>query len=534
MIFNRIIAKNYKKFSSLNLNLNKDINIFVGNNECGKSTLLEIISVVTTCKLGAKQLQFNISKDFFNKSSVDQYLLSINEGKPQSPPEILMELYAIDDSLSSQYKGKNNSLHEDCPGLKIEIIFDEQYNSIYQKMIAEKKLKDLPVEFYKVRWTDFDDQLISVHNNPCSVSLIDTSKNNYNNLVDGYINEEITTILSTEELTTLGMAYRQNRVKFSEEELLAKLNDEITKKSLLPENKITLSLKDTLMNEWKKDLSLDLDQIPFYLSGKGTQNTLKTNLALNKVKEKANVLLIEEPENHLSYANMNKLISNITIHNQDKQIFITTHSNFVANKIGLEKIIMIENNIAVSFNDINQETVSYFKKLPGYDTLRMILSKEPILVEGPSDELIIQRAYKDLNDKLPIENGIDVISVRGLSFKRFCDIAKAINKDIRIITDNDGDKENRIIKKYKEYEKYKNIKIFFQEDNDLYSLEPNIVSANAENLKNLSLILFNEELGKEELIKKMESDKTDWALKIFESNKKIQYPQYIQSCVTYE
>jgi predicted ATP-dependent endonuclease of OLD family len=32
-------------------------------------------------------------------------------------------------------------------------------------------------------------------------------------------------------------------------------------------------------------------------------------------------------------------------------------------------------------------------KLPGYDTLRLILCNKAILVEGPSDELIVQKAY---------------------------------------------------------------------------------------------------------------------------------------------
>ena len=42
--------------------------------------------------------------------------------------------------------------------------------------------------------------------------------------------------------------------------------------------------------------------------------------------------------------------------------------------------------------------MNYFKKLPGYDTLRLVLAKRVILVEGPSDELVVQRAYRDAHD----------------------------------------------------------------------------------------------------------------------------------------
>ena len=37
-------------------------------------------------------------------------------------------------------------------------------------------------------------------------------------------------------------------------------------------------------------------------------------------------------------------------------------------------------------------TFEFFKKVAGYDTLRLILCKKSILVEGDSDELVVQRA----------------------------------------------------------------------------------------------------------------------------------------------
>ena len=89
-------------------------------------------------------------------------------------------------------------------------------------------------------------------------------------------------------------------------------------------------------------------------------------------------------------------------------------------------------------------------KLSGYDTLRLILADKAILVEGPSDELVVQKAYKQKHGKLPLENGVDVISVRGLSFKRFLEIGKLLELDIRVVTDNDG-KLDALKEKYKDY-----------------------------------------------------------------------------------
>src|SRR3546814_4634276 len=90
-------------------------------------------------------------------------------------------------------------------------------------------------------------------------------------------------------------------------------------------------------------------------------------------------------------------------------------------------------------------------KLPGHDTLRMVLSTRSILVEGPSDELIVQKAYIQKNGKMPLEDGVEVISVNSLAFKRFLDIAKLLKTQVHIITDNDGD-ITTVAKKYKDYE----------------------------------------------------------------------------------
>ena len=63
---------------------------------------------------------------------------------------------------------------------------------------------------------------------------------------------------------------------------------------------------------------------------------------------------------------------------------------------------------------------------------------------------MIQKAYMQLkNGRLPIEDGIEVISV-GVSFLRFLEIADCIQTKIAVVTDNDGDIE-AINKKYENY-----------------------------------------------------------------------------------
>jgi predicted ATP-dependent endonuclease of OLD family len=158
------------------------------------------------------------------------------------------------------------------------------------------------------------------------------------------------------------------------------------------------------------------------------------------------------------------------------------------------------------------------------------LDKKTILVEGPSDELIIQKAYHVKYGKLPIEDGIDVINVRGLSFSRFLDIAKELKNSVIVVTDNDGDYQKKIIEKYQDYSSESNIKICANSDNSLNTLEPNLIVSN--NLELLNAIFGTSYTDTDSLQVYMENNKTECALKLFESTEVIQFPQYVQDAIS--
>ena len=55
-----------------------------------------------------------------------------------------------------------------------------------------------------------------------------------------------------------------------------------------------------------------LDKVPFPYVGKGEQSIIKTKLALgHKRTVNASIVLMEEPENHLSHSKLNELLYHI-------------------------------------------------------------------------------------------------------------------------------------------------------------------------------------------------------------------------------
>jgi predicted ATP-dependent endonuclease of OLD family len=251
-------------------------------------------------------------------------------------------------------------------------------------------------------------------------------------------------------------------------------------------------------------------------------------LERKKAKE-SHVILIEEPENHLSFSTMTKLINMVGEKCQGKQLIVTTHSAFVLNKLGIEKMILLSDGPNImSLKDLSEDTQKYFKKLPGYDTLRLVLAKRSILVEGPSDELFVQKAYLQKYGKLPIGDGVDVISVRGVSFRRFLEIARKLKKTVAVIIDNDGNC-GRLKERYKEYLDDADIKICYDADDACKTLEPQVAKYNA--LPLLNTIFGVAYATKEDLIDYMQDNKTECALKLFETGEKITIPPYVEQAI---
>jgi putative ATP-dependent endonuclease of OLD family len=423
----------------------------VGDNEAGKSTIIEAIHLALTGWFNGRYLHNELTQYLFNYQIVKEYLESIERGQPLSPPCIFIEIY-IDSENLPLFNGNANSEKSNSIGFSLKIEFDDKYQDEYQILLDSGNIKSLPIEYYNFYWESFArDERVTPKLIPIKPALIDSSNNRLQNGSDIYIGRIVKDFLESKEMVDISQAHRKMKDIFMQEEAVKAINKKIQETSKISNKKVELSVELSSKNAWESTLVTYLDDIPFHHVGKGEQCIIKTKLALSHKKAlEANLLLIEEPENHLSHSKLNCLIKDIKEGSSNKQIIISTHSSFVANKLGLDSLILLNDLKITRFKDLTPETFKFFEKLAGYDTLRLILCKKAILVEGDSDELIVQKAYSTKNDKrLPIEDGIDVISV-GISFLRFLEIAEIINKPTVVITDNDGDLE-AIQKKYHNY-----------------------------------------------------------------------------------
>ena len=541
MHITKIHIENFKIFrGSFKLSLNSGINILVGDNEAGKSTIIEAIHLALSGLFCGKYLKHELTQYLFNNEVVAEYIKNIAEGNSAAIlPHILIEVFMEGEDLA-EFLG-DGSTEKTATGFFLKIAFDEKYQPEYEKLVELGGIKTLPIEYYNLTWSSFArDESITPRTIPLKSALIDSASNKFQNGSDIYISRIVKEFLDSDEIVEISQAHRRMKESFMGEPSIQKINEKIKSAAKISEKKVELSVELGSKNAWESSLMTYLEDIPFHYIGKGEQCIVKTKLALgHKKAREANVILLEEPENHLSYSKLNQLISDIKVGSLDKQIIISTHSSFVANKLGLEHLILLHEQQTVCLNDLSSDTQKFFRKLAGYDTLRLILCKKAILVEGDSDELIIQKAFQVKNDgKLPIEVGIDVISV-GTSFLRFLEIAEKLNKKTVVVTDNDGDIE-ALNTKYQNYigeNKKDSIKICFDEDIDsgtiedfnYNTLEPKLLKVN--DIEKFNLIFGKHYKDYDSLLLFMKANKTECALKIFDTTEDVEFPQYILDAI---
>lgn len=529
MPVSRLIVKNYRCLEAADVAFAAGTNIIVGDNDTGKSTLLEALYLGLTGAVRGRSIRYQLHPLLFNTKATTAYIEAIAAGKAAPSPEILIEVFLEDEDDVAFLLGDNNSLGESAPGVQLRIRLDPAFAEEYREYLGrEGEVLDVPVEYYEVQWLSFANDIMTTRKMPLRPQLIDAGNYSLDRQTNRYLLEVVGAHLSPAERVNLALAYRKMRRGFESEPGVMQVNEILNSRySDFTEKDLSIGHDSVNDTTWEEGVVPHLDSIPMSLVGRGEQASTKIWLAMHAASS-CGVFLVEEPENHLSYTSLHQMIDRLSDKAGEKQLFLTTHSSYVVNKLGIQEVILFNRGRHARLSDLSDGTEDYFRKLPGHDTLRLILSKRAILVEGPSDELVVQRAFQDVHGCTPLEDGVDVISVRSLAFKRFLEIAELVGAQVAVVTDNDGDVA-ALKRKYDGWFGKECIDICYPMDEELPTLEPQLVAANG-------LDAMNEILGKdfgdsEALIEWMSKNKTEAALRVMESEHDVSFPAYIIEAV---
>lgn len=525
----------FRRFGYVDLDFERHFTVIVGDNETGKSTVLEALGLVLTGLHGGRLIQYAVDPYLFNAEQVATFFEQLRAGEESPPPRILIEAYLEadkDEPAILHLRGTNNTKGDDCPGLVITIEVDASHTEALKEYAKdETNPAVVPVEYYVASWRSFDGNSVTKRSVPVKAAVIDTSHVRMHRGPSKYLAQTVEDILTEEQRRALSLEYKKLRHAFSQEPGVQAINEHLAAQgSSATEKQLSVQMDLSTKTTWDSSIAAHLDDLPFDCAGKGEQCRIQLRLAVAGSVQ-SRILLIEEPENHLSHSNLNRLLEEIRDDCKTRQTVVATHSAYVLNKLGIDSLRLLSADGApTTLQALPPDTRDYFMKLPGYDTLRVILARSTILVEGPSDELVVQRAYFDSQGKLPLDDGVDVVSVGGLAFKRFLDIAVLLNLDVRVVTDNDRDVE-ALKKKYADYmgKEGSRIRLCYDEDETYRSLEDQLLKANS--LETLNGILETKHTNHEAILAYMKSNKTDCALKLFLTEKKWAAPKYIRDAI---
>lgn len=530
----KIAIRNYRLFRSFDMEFSAGVNTLVGGNDSGKSTLIEAINLALTGRIQGRALTQGLSPYLLNMDATREYIerLRSRSMPPPVPPRMIVDLFLEESDATAMLRGTNNLHSEDACGIRIQAKLSQDFQEEYDAFVsAPDSVRLVPTEYYRVDWLGFSGSSITARSVPAVASVIDPTTLQWQAGLDHHMQQILRTTLDPKERVELSRQYRSVREEFSEKKAVKAINDRLkSTNATITDRTLSLAIDISQRSTWEGSLAAHLDDLPFPLIGKGEQNALKTLLALGRRADGAHIVLIEEPEAHLSFAGLRSLIARIEQQCKGKQVILATHSTFVLNKLGLETLALLGVQKATRISDLPTDTVDYFKKLAGFDTLRLVLARGAILVEGPSDELVVQRAYRDVHGKLPIEDGIDVISV-GLSHKRFLDLAVRLKRRVWVVTDNDGKTLQQVRDRFAEYLTESCVSLHTGSDPSCNTLEPQLVAVNELNI--LNRVLGTSYETATEVQSAMLSDKTWAALAIFESDTSIVMPEYIRDAVTH-
>lgn len=283
-------------------------------------------------------------------------------------------------------------------------------------------------------------------------------------------------------------------------------------------------------------ISVFEDSIPLENRGSGMESLVKTQIAFDRASA-LDVIMMEEPENHLCFTTMRKMLHEISDKEKGSQVIITTHSNMIACTLGLSNVLWVTEGRAQSLGDVPDDVSAFFTKADDSAFLQLLLSKRAILVEGATEFILLPKLYEQLTGRTVEEDEVAIIPCGGVSYKRYLAIAESANKKVSVITDNDGDSD-KISEAASYNNSHKNQHVFLGQTAEDWTWEKCFYDANKETLDSLIEVrpkakyLFH---GKDHgpVLGKMLNNKADVAYQMLMAETEFTVPRYVQDAIAW-
>ncbi|WP_304181776.1 ATP-dependent endonuclease [Leptotrichia trevisanii] len=435
MYLSKVILKNFRKFKYLEVAFKDGLNVLIGENDSGKTTIIDAIRIA----LGTQSNEYYKleERDFNDKN--EELIIECDfkfREREENKASHFVEWITFDEN-----QNKN-------PVLKIKIKAVIEKNRIKRKILAGEEgvesnfdlLDDLRVTYLKPL-RDADNELIAKRNSRLSQILrnhslfLDKEKNHpfiekvkkFNDSVNEYFEKEgknIIEIINRHLDNFLGKERKgdyNTSINITENDLISILNSLNLKVS---ENKVGLGTLNQLY------MALEL----LLFSSEIENNIL-------------NLCLIEEIEAHLHPQAQLRTIKHLQDEiNEDKQLILTTHSVILASSIKLENLILCKNDkvypLGSEYTKLSKEDYKFLEIFLDLTKSNLFFAKGVIFVEGDAENVLVPTIAEIIGKSL-YKYGVSVVNLGSLAFPRYSKIflrkdeSETLDIPVAIITDLD-------------------------------------------------------------------------------------------------